>query len=150
MSHEDEGSVDLVDAISEITIPDFRNIETNRFYDYENIIQDYESLESLGAAINAARLALFKVTDLINKYERRETKARDAYDKAYRRAYINSSEKTDAGRKIRADLLCEELEDKLIVAKQVKNELIRISSNLRAEMQTLDSIGHNMRQQLKL
>lgn len=149
MSYNEDDSVALSEAISEPTVPSFSKIETSLWYDYESIIMDYEDLQSLGKAVYDARIALFKITDLINRYERRETKARDTYNKAWRRAYIDSSEKTDASRKIRADLACEELEDELITNKQVKNELIRISGTMRLELQTLESIGHNLRQQLK-
>jgi hypothetical protein len=133
-----------------ITVPKFKEWDTRTVYDYVNQISDYESLEKLAIATNAARLALFKVNEQINKFERNEKAAKVQYDREFRRAYIGSMEKTDNMKRMRAALACEDLENLHLYATQVKEELVRMSFTLRTELQTLQSIGNNMRQQLKM
>lgn len=132
------------------TVPSMKKMTVSQFYDYENQIVDYEDLKDLNEAISSARSALFQLTDQINKAERIETRAKTAYNRAWRRAYMSSSEKTDQGRKSRADLACEHLEDDLIVASQVKSELIRSCNSVRMELQTLQTVASNFRQQIKM
>ena len=137
-------------AQASISLPDFEAWGTKALYDYVQQISDYETLEDLGSTINAARFALFKVNDQINKYERKEKLAKTEYDRAYRRAYITSTEKTDSLKRTKASLQCEELENAWLVASQMKDELIRLSYSLRTELQTLQAIGNNIRQQMKM
>jgi hypothetical protein len=133
-----------------ITIPSLKRWGSKTFYDHEEMIVDYETLEELNNAVNAARKALFIVTDKINKYDRLEREARIEYDRTYRRAYIASSEKTENAKKARAELMCEELENKYIAHEQLKVELGRLSQTLRLELQTLQAVGNNLRQQMKM
>lgn len=146
---EDMETVTGTGSIS-ITMPQFKNWGIDRFYDYDSQIVDYESIDELNDSIKAARVALFKTTDLINKYERKESEAKAKYDREWRRAYLQSSERTENAKKNRADLVCERFEDELIVSAQVKSELNRLSNAVRLELQTLQSLGNNLRQQLKM
>ena len=133
-----------------IELPNLAKWSVKQVYDFSQQISDYESLSELGAAINAARIALFRITDKINTYERQEREAKIRYDRAYRRAYLGSVEKTEAQKRLRAELACEDLENEYIVAEQLKNELNRTSYTLRLELQTLQAIGNNLRQQMKM
>lgn len=133
-----------------ITLPELKEWSVTKLYDYRSQISDYEDLASLSTATNAARVALFRVTDQINQYERTERTAKLNYERAYRRAYLASMEKTEAMKKMRAELSCEALENEYVVAEQVKNELIRLSHSLRLELQTLQAVGNNLRQQMKM
>lgn len=141
------GSIE--DSIS-ISVPQFRNWNPTEFYDYESEIFDYEKLEELNKSTNSARLGLFQITDKINTIERHEKAARLAYERSHRRAYMRSSQKTEAARKAHADLQCEQLEDKYVVLEQVKQELLRNSHAIRKELEVLQAIGNNLRQQLKV
>lgn len=133
-----------------VNLPELKAWDTKRIYDYAAQISDYEDLAALAQAINAARVALFKVTEQINRYDRQERAAKLKYERAYRRAYLESMEKTEAMKKMRAELSCEGLENEYIVAEQLKNELNRMSYSLRLELQTLQAIGNNLRQQMKM
>lgn len=135
---------------TEIELPKFTEWSPRTLYDYQTHIVDYETLEDLGKAINSARVALFKVTEKINQYEREEREAKMRYDREYRRAYLASTERTEAMKKLRAELSCEEFENKYVYAEQLKNELNRVSNTLRLELQTLQAIGNNLRQQMKM
>lgn len=132
------------------TLPDVKKWRSSRFYDYENTIFDYEQIEELNKTIQKARLALFKITDEINKYERAEIVAKTKYEREWRRAYLNSNERTESMKKARADLLCEELENEAIVYGQLHSELNRLSASVRLELQTLQGLGNNLRQQIKM
>lgn len=132
------------------TIPKMKKISSSRFYKYEEQIVDHSDLLSLNNAINKARFALFELTDAINKYERLEKESKIMYEREWRREYLVSSEKTESARKARADLTCEHLEDDALVNAQVKNDLVRISYTVRIELQTLQTVANNLRQQLKV
>lgn len=149
-NHDDETTLSFDEAVASVSMPDLIKWKASRFYDYENQIADYESLDRLSDSVNAARIALFKITETINKYERLETEAKTRYDREWRRVYVLSNEKTDTARKNRADLMCEQYEDDMITNGQVKSELLRLSNSIRLELQTLQSIGNNLRQQLKM
>lgn len=131
-----------------ISLPKFH--EKQDFYDYEGEIEDYESLENLTTTVNAARLALFKVTDEINEVERKAARFKLRYDRAYKRYYLSlHNVKPDSVRKMKAELKCEAFEDDLIVQEQLKSELSRLANSLRLELQALQGIGNNIRQQMR-
>lgn len=150
MSEDDEEYADIEDNNSSITIPKLKNWKIEQVYKYNDNIVDYEDLQELGTAINAARIALFRVTDRINEYERAEKEQKIKYDREFRRQYLNSVDKTESQKRMRAELFCEDLENDYIVAEQLKNELVRTSHALRLELQTLQAIGNNLRQQMKV
>ncbi len=133
-----------------IVLPEFKNWRAKSVYDFETEIVDYESLEDLNRTINAARLALFKTTESINKYERLEKDAKLHYDRAHRREILKSTAKTADERRARADLMCEDLENEFILQAQIKDELVRLSHALRIELQTLQALGNNLRQQIRV
>lgn len=143
---QDKGSYDR----AQIVLPTLKKWKQSSYYNYENEIVDYESLENLNKSVNQARLALFKVADMTNQYERLEREAKIKYERAYRRAYLSSSEKTETSKKARAELQCEDLENEYISYEQVKTELMRMSNTLRLELQTLQAVGNNLRQQMKM
>lgn len=148
---EQEQSYDWNDRdSSEIILPEFTKWNSRKVYDFENIISDYDSMEKLNHAITAARQALFKLNDGINKYEQEERAAKLAYDRAFRRAYLQSNEKTDSAKRSRAALKCEGLENAWITSDQIKNELVRMSFSMKSEIQILQTIANNLRQQLKM
>lgn len=151
MSSTDDNNdfVNVADVV-EYSVPTLKNWKTEKFYHYKSAIFDYENIVDLNSSINSARQALFEVNDAINVYERREVKAKAIYDREHRRKYISSNEKTESAKKARADLQCEDLEDDVIVYGQIKSELYRLSNTLRLELQTLQSIGNNLRQQIKM
>lgn len=132
------------------TIPTLRGWSAEKFYNYHEQVIDYEDLKRLNESINEARMGLFRVTDTINYYDREERRLKVIYDRAWRRAYIESNGRTDKERQYRADMVCESMEDDWIVASQLKAELIKVSQTIRMELETLQSIGNNLRQQMKM
>lgn len=140
----------VAEAFDEITIPKFKNWDLNSFYDYEHQIFDYEKLEELSKAITSARIALFEINEKINKCERLAKKTKLNYERTHRRAYLSSNQKTESLRKAYADIQSEDLENDKIVYEQLLAEFIRASNTVRIELQTLQSIGNNIRQQMKM
>lgn len=146
----DAKTTDEVIGFRDATVPRFKGYNSSHFYDYENQVFDYEHLNDLNGAIKNARLALFEITDKINDAERKEKTCKVKYERAHRRAYIAANQKTDSARKAHADLQCEDLEDNAIVYEQVRLDLVRISNSIRLELQTLQALGNNIRQQIKM
>ena len=134
----------------DVVLPNYKKWNSEAFYNYADQINDYEDLEGLSHAITQARIALFKVTDQINKYDRLAKGKKIEYERAYRREYLRSVERTENLKKARADLACENLENDYLVNEQLVSELIRLSNTLRLELQTLQAVGNNIRQQLKM
>lgn len=131
-----------------ITLPTFKKLKMSHIYDPSNIA-DYTTMEELDQTLQNARKGLMLLTDKINEYERLERGCKVNLDRAWRREYLGSSEKTDASKKARASLKCEELENEWITNDQLKAELIRASYTMRQEIQALTTIANNLRQQLK-
>lgn len=122
----------------------------SQFYDYENTIHDYTDLDEVNKSIKEARLALFRVTDEINKEERKALEAKDAYDKAYRRYYLKHSEiKPEAARRFMAECAIEEIYDIYQIHSHVAKELDRMAFAIRTELQALQSLSNNIRLQVK-
>lgn len=149
MTFESNDDTTIYDRTS-ITLPDYKAWSAKKIYDFENEITDYESLEDLNRTINQARIALFKTTESINKYDRAESEAKLAYDRAWRREFLKSTAKTETEKRNRASLMCEDLENDWLMQHQIKEELIRLSHTLRLELQTLQALGNNIRQQMKV
>lgn len=135
---------------SAVILPKFYKWNVKDIYNFPDLILDYDNLDDLEKAINKARTALFVITDKLNEYERQERQAKTKYDRQYRREYLSSSEKTETAKRARAELKCEELENEWQTFSQLNAELIRLSHAMRLELQTLQAIGNNLRQQLKM
>ena len=145
---ENDNTLDL--TREGIQLPKFKSWKTKDVYDYENEINDYESIEDLNRTINQARMALFKTTESISRYERAERLAKTEYERAHRRELLRSTAKTVDERRARADLMCEDLENAWLLQSQIKDELVRLSHSLRLELQTLQALGNNIRQQMRV
>lgn len=146
----DNESTELDLSRAGISLPKFKNWKIKNAYDFENEIIDYESIDELNRSINQARLALFKTTESISKYEQLERLSKVEYERAHRRELLKSTAKTADERRARADLMTEDLENTWIEQSQLKEELIRLSYTLRLELQTLQALGNNLRQQMRV
>lgn len=139
-----------MDSYASIELPKFKNLNINDIYNYEDNIVDFESLEDLDRSTKQARLALFKTTNNINKYERKAKEAKINYERKFRRSMIESTEKTEGLKRIHASLACEDLENDYLAYDQIKGELERLAYSLRIELQALQSMGNNLRQQMRV
>lgn len=133
-----------------IQIPDFKEWEISKYYNYENLSADFEDLEELNRQTAAARVALFKLSEMINKAERRAKASKTLYERSYRRKYLESAEKTEAAKKVSAEIQVEDLENRYMYFDQLASELTRAHYALRQELSALQAVGNNLRQQLKV
>lgn len=134
----------------DFTLPDLKGFNIHDVYDYSLAETDYEDLNKLNEHVAHARVALFKVTEKINIAERKARVARLEYERAFNRQYLRSTAKTASDKKIFASIQCEELENTCVYFEQIEKELSRIASTLRMELQTLQGVGNNLRQQMKM
>lgn len=141
--------VDSDDTLADIILPSFKNTSLENSYDYLSNIYDYEDMEELAKAINTVRIALMKVTDLINQGERRALRAKTAYERHWNRCYNRSEQRTEAAKKADADILSEQLEDQYLMYHQLIRELNRQSNALRSELNILSTVSNNIRLQLR-
>ena len=123
-------------------------IELSEYYNPSFV--DFEDLKALGDAINKAREGLYKVTQEISVTERKLRTVEYKYSVAIRRAMASSTQKTATDRKIEAEIANEELELNVLKARVTFEQLKRVADLLRSELQTLQTISNNLRQQLKM
>lgn len=148
MSNDEHDEIQGAGSYS-IEIPNFKDWEISKYYDYANLTGDFEDLRELNRQTNAARIALFKLSESINKAERRARNAKVVYERNYRRKYIESSEKTETAKKINAEILVEDLENKYMYYEQLVSEFTRAHYAVRQELSALQAMGNNLRQEIK-
>lgn len=117
---------------------------------YEPEFVDFEDLKDLGEAINAARKALYNITLDLSESERKYRSAEYKYSVAMRRSISSSDLKTATDKKIEAEIENEDLELVMLKSKIMYDQLKRAADLLRSELQTLQTISNNVRQQLKI
>lgn len=125
-------------------------VNCNDFYFLSDNVADYEELKGISKSIYHARKALFDVTNMLNEAEHKESIAKNTYDKKFRREMIKADGKTANDRKVRAEMACEDEWDEYYYSSMTKKELERVSQMLRAELQTLQVISNNVRQQMRV
>lgn len=148
MSNENEPSEEKSDY--SIEIPDFKDWSISRYYDHADLAADFHDLEDLNRQIAAARSALFKLSEVINKSERKAKAAKVTYQRNFNRKYLQSSERTETAKKIRAEIQVEDLENKYMYFEQMTTELNRAHFAIRQELTALQAVGNNLRQQFKV
>jgi len=144
---DDEEKLEL--ANSEINLPDFLKVPIDKYYRFEDIVKDYSDFEELGNAINECRMSMFRITEYLNKAERAAKLASIEYDRKYRREFISSNGKTESERRMRAALICEDLENKKFAADQYREELTRMSFVIKSELSALQMIANNFRSEIR-
>ena len=133
----------------DFTIPHLKTITVTNYYDFE-LFSDFEDLVQVNKAILYAKQALFRVNSKLSIYEGKVSAAKAAFNRKWRREYLKSKVKTDTGRKINADLECEDLEDEVIINEQIRDDFKKLSYILKTELQTLQTVSSNIRQQMSI
>lgn len=131
------------------SVPQLKTITVTNYYDFE-LFSDFEDLVQVNKAILYAKQALFRVNSKLSIYEGKVSAAKTAFNRKWRREYLKSQVKTDTGRKINADLECEELEDEVIINEQIRDDFKKLSYILKTELQTLQTVSSNIRQQMSI
>lgn len=115
----------------------------------ENIV-DYENLVDVNNTINSLRVAMFKLTRGLDDTERKLKLAKVKYERAFRREYLTSSEKTETRKKEYASLMTEDIEDEVIYLDQMRSEFVRRATLMRDELSIMNTLSNNIRQQIKI
>lgn len=127
----------------------YEPVEIGNFYSLEKDATDYEDMVNLNKAIYDARVALIEVTNKINHLEYIESVTKAEYDKKLRNEILKADAKTATERKIKAEIACEDLFDRQFLAGKSKDMYKRIADTLRIELQALQVLSNNVRQQLR-
>lgn len=130
---------------SEVSTPKLR-IPTVE-YNIDQYVNSSDNMDNHNRATNAARVALFKVTERLNDAERKMKAAKTEYEREFNRKLLLSTASTSSDRKTEASILTESLYDKYLVWEQLKSEYERHAAVLRVELQTLQGQGNNIRRQ---
>lgn len=146
-STADDNIVDT-DAYSQVSMPRLAEYDEST-YIIDNHINDQETMTTLMRSVNDARVDLFHITEKINETERKLVQAKVKYERCHRRYMISSRASNATDRKLEADIKSERLEDDYIMFTQLKKELENKARVMRDELQTLQMISNNLRQQLR-
>lgn len=118
--------------------------------DYAPSFADFDDLQELGVRINAARKALFKVTEELNKRIVQLAGVSFKYESSVRRSYVTSNLKTAADRKMSAEIAAGDLEKEKIKLEAKVAELKSTAAFIKTDLEVLENVGHNLRAQMKL
>lgn len=118
--------------------------------EYEPQFVDFETLEDLGRSINNARKAYFNLSKKFDKASRAYLSKEFIYSQAVRRSMVESKAGSVAAKKLEAEIENEHLELDMMKSKIVLDETRRALDLIRLELQTLQTVSNNVRQQLRL
>lgn len=111
---------------------------------------DVSDLAEVNRQMNRARARLFRVSQHLKGAQRELAEAQIEYDRAMRRALVSLSGGTEASRKAMAEIQCEPLENRVVVAKQVVEEWKKRSIDVRDDLKAIENISHNVRAQMDI
>lgn len=128
----------------------FPSIEELESIDNRGLFWDSQELSDLNSTIINTTKSLRAVSTEISKYERQRMELQLEYKRGMRQSIVHSTAKTETLKKQLAEIEHEDLEADLEVLEAILRELNRIAANLRLELDTLKTIGHNLRQEMRL
>lgn len=111
---------------------------------------DYIDVSSLNRQINRARSALFKATRRLKYAQRVEAEAKFNYKRAYNRTLAGLTGGSEKQRLATADLTTESLYSEVIIAERLSEEALNVLRAIRAELDALAGLSHNIRAQMQL
>lgn len=133
----------------------FEEVGDADFYDYPEHITanydiDYHDLLSINKEIMATRRRLYVATQELKEAQRKEVQAQFEYRHELAQAIISTSGGTEKSRVALSELETEGSYRQYIVAKQAVAEWTNLMRTLKADLDTLAGISHNMRAQMQL
>lgn len=118
-------------------------------FSFQDSFQDIEQLEEVNTESTKLLLKLRKINHMLVQEEREKLKLDSEYKNKFRKAYLaQENSKNETQRKLLAEIQCEELEIKIIKKEQIIKELNRLVQLIKIELDTLKTIGFNIRQEL--
>lgn len=121
---------------------------------HEDLSKSFWGTQDFGMindGIIQAIIRLKNVNKQIIKVEEELLKIRFQYDKKYRETYLSLDEnKTQIVKKMYAEMACEDLGYKKACLEETSKQLVRISYEIKSELDALNMLSFNIRQELKL
>lgn len=111
---------------------------------------DSEDMDNLNKTLINTGLALKRINNELQENERIRLQKELEYKQKFRREMQSASGRTEAQKKIVAEINCEELETELVYYDQLTKELTKLSNSLRIDLDILKTIGFNLRQEMKI
>lgn len=135
------------DLIKLPSFPDSNKLLENEL---EGLFWDSQEINDLNKTLVLTVKKLRLINSKINKYEREKTKAQLEFKHKKRRAIIEAEGSSQKEKSIVAEIECEEEEMKIAYLDEVISELTRESQSIRLELDTLKTLGMNLRQEMRL
>lgn len=131
--------------------PDFSKLKD---IDFQGSFWDKQEFDTINATLIQTTIKLREINYEIIEYEKKKNQVELLYKRKLRKSILELEEdKTIANatqRKLLAELKCEELETKLVLYNSILKELLTLANVFRNELDTLKTISHNLRQEMRL
>lgn len=101
-------------------------------------------------ALILTTIRLRKINESITKYERKKIQKELEYKHKYRTTFLEIEGKSESQKKMLAELACSKEEVAIMYLDEVVKELTREAYTIKTELDTLKTLGHNMRQEMKI
>lgn len=124
-------------------------LEKERQLDADGQLGDYDDLDSIHRQIQAARIALYRVTIQLNENDRMLTIANIKYKRMYNRIYMDTNGPSTV-RSSYAEIKTESLNNEVSRFADKAKELSRKANFLRDELNILMTLSNDYRQMMKV
>lgn len=131
--------------------PDFSKLKD---IDFQGSFWDKQEFDTINVTLIQTTIKLREINYEIIEYEKKKNQVELLYKRKLRKSILElEKDKTIANatqRKLLAELECEELETKLVLYNSILKELLTLANVFRNELDTLKTISHNLRQEMRL
>lgn len=121
----------------------------DEFYEVDANV-DYSDISTLNRDINRARRELFRQTRALNDAQAKEAQAKFRYRREHNRILISISGGSEKTRVAAADMETEGLYGEFLVAERVSESALNDLRAIRAELDALAGLSHNIRAQMQV
>lgn len=118
--------------------------------DNTGLFWDDQDISNLNTALIKTIIALRSISNELTKYEKKKREVDLALKRKFRSEFLQSTADNSTIRKMLAEVACEELEWKSAYLDEIIKELVKDSNRLRTELDILKTLGHNLRQEMRL
>ena len=106
---------------------------------------DYSDLASINRDLLRLRVRMAQVRRAMREASRAGVEARITYQRELRRALVQQSGGSAEMRKAAAELMCEDLEARAIIAEKAAEELVTLYRSVRDDMENAKVVAYNLR-----
>lgn len=147
---DNQNKLDITALKSEIKLPNFKEIEVVSYSNYFDNFWDSLKVEQYNETLISTVLQMNEINNQINEYTQKKVKIELEYKHKLRYHILTVEAANATEKKILAELACEKLEARLAYLSEIIRELTQKANQLRLELDTLKTIGFNIRQEMKL